>query len=295
MSEAGAVAPAGGAPEGGVPPADGTQGGQPPVIDLEGIDHPEELRPYLEQYIREKVDPTVGEKLREAAETRKQFEPLSGIEGLSDIDPEALGQLVAFHEIASDPEQFTEWFTDVARESAKANPEQFEEWWANLGREMDWLDDDGEGDAGDGELEDDPRISALEQQLAEMRQAQQQEAGQREQSQRVQERQQVIDGQLNESLAKLGEMDDEAKAAARQDILKLAIAYADDPDNSIPKAFEDYLRITGKGASDLIDSKLEQPDGGLPRGRAADSRPEVTPDNVKEIARGRFNGRVGAT
>jgi hypothetical protein len=251
----------------------------------------------MEQYIREKIDPTVGQKLTEAAELRKQFEPLAGVEGLSDIEPEALGELVEFHKIASDPQAFTDWFTQVAQRSAQEDPEAFEEWWAQIGRENDWLDDGDEEESGNGDDADLLReqITALEERLAGFEQNQTQAQAQQEQQARIAERSDLIEQQLSEVIPKLGELDDEAKEQVRNDLIRMAMPYAEEhPDDSIPMAFQDYLRIKGIGESELVDSKLNQPDGALPRGRAADTREPITMENAKDIAKAQFRNRVGA-
>jgi hypothetical protein len=297
MSEAGPTGAAPGAAEGGTgqaaaPSADGQPFEGQGLYDL--ADVPEELHQYLIPELK-KIEGNVGRKLQEAADLRKQVEPLQGVEGLSDIPAEDLGALVDFYGIAQDPERFNEWFTQTAMQSAQEDPEAFEEWWADIGTELGLLEDgEGEGEGEGGEEPD--AVAELRDQLAEL-QSQvgefKQSETQREHDQRVQAREQSIQEQL--ANLDFGDLEGDELEEAQKDVIKLALAYDDrEPDEQIQLAFQDYQRLIGRGESGLIDSKLNQPGGALNGGQATRETPEVTAENVKDFARERFRNGVGA-
>jgi hypothetical protein len=98
---------AGGAGDGG----DGASG--PIPWDLSSVS--EELRPHVEAALKG-VEGGVTKRFQEHADFRKQWEPYAGVEGLSEISPEDMARLVAFHQTASDEQQFEQWLRAVAQE-----------------------------------------------------------------------------------------------------------------------------------------------------------------------------------
>lgn len=201
---------------------------------------PEELRPFLEQELK-KVDGEVTKKFQEHADFRKQWEPLEQIEGLSDVPAEELAELVQFREIASDPEQF-------------------EQWWESVGDKFGFFE--GEGPEGGEELGGDggeempawaqgllDKVESLEGQLAPVNE-----------HLSAQERKDAVaaaEREIADEFAKLEqehELDDDAKQAIGQ----LALSYGGEPD-SIAKGFADWQKITGQAQGELADDKLGQP------------------------------------
>jgi hypothetical protein len=98
---------AGGAGDGG----DGASG--PIPWDLSSVS--EELRPHVEAALKG-VEGGVTKRFQEHADFRKQWEPYAGVEGLSEISPEDMARLVAFHQTASDEQQFEQWLRNSRRD-----------------------------------------------------------------------------------------------------------------------------------------------------------------------------------
>jgi hypothetical protein len=267
--------------------ANGTPQGE--LFDLDSV--PEELRPYVEDVLKQ-VQGNVTQRFQEHADFRKQWEPYSQIEGLSDVPAEDLQQLLEFHRLAQDPEQFGDWVGEWLQAYREHAPEQFNAL-------ADKLDQaglfDGEGDPDEGEEPeggDDLRSilnEALDQRLGPIEQfiesqQDQSEIGQIEQA-LVAEADEVK-AQHREQFGE--ELDDEAVEA----IGKLSHAY-DEAQGSIKSAYQDYLRLTGKAQGDLVDEKLGQPAAAVAGGQA-DTTPERASfiggngANPKELARARM-------
>lgn len=302
MSEAGGTAPAPGAAEGGEGQAEG-QGGAPfegqGLYDLAEV--PQELHQFLIPELK-KIEGNVGRKLQEAADFRKQYEPLQGVEGLSDMDPELLQNLVEFGtQTVSDPEQFKAWYQSAAEQMAEDDPEGFEELWSSIGDKLGFFQgDDDDPDDPDGDVPQGLTPEDVKAMIDEAVQPFQQKETERERNDRVSAR----ESQITEQLGKLdfgempGESDQEkqeALAEAHKDVMKLALAYSDeDPDKQIELGFADYQRLIGRGESGLVSSKLDQPGRALNGGRPGSERPEITAANVKDFAKARFANGVGA-
>lgn len=262
----GAVA---GAPENG---GEG-QGGLGDLYDLSAV--PEEVRPYVEEQVKQ-INSNVEGKFREHADFRKTWEPFGQVEGLTDVPPEELRELVAFREILGDEEAL-------------------EDWWNTLGEKAGFFEEDegGEGEELEGEGDEPPpwaqnlmeRIEGLEGGLKPVQEHLTQ--SQRESAQNAAAQQIVNDVAALEK--KHGELDDDAKEA----ILKLARAY-DGAEDSIPRAFEDYLKITGQAQGELADSKHDQPGPAVETGNPSTEADEFSglgDPNLKRAARERFAGQ----
>jgi hypothetical protein len=135
--------PAGG---GGEPSGEqGGQGGGGGGDDLYGpylADVPEELRPLVTEPLK-RQNSDFTRRFQEAAQFRQQFEPLSKIEGLTDMDPEGLQALLAFsQEQLSGPEKFNPWLRDLALNDPDAQILD-EDTWTQVGQARGWL---GEGE-----------------------------------------------------------------------------------------------------------------------------------------------------
>jgi hypothetical protein len=139
--------PAGG---GGEPSGEqGGQGGGGGGDDLYGpylADVPEELRPLVTEPLK-RQNSDFTRRFQEAAQFRQQFEPLSKIEGLTDMDPEGLQALLAFsQEQLSGPEKFNPWLRDLALNDPDAQILD-EDTWTQVGQARGWL---GEGEGYEG-------------------------------------------------------------------------------------------------------------------------------------------------
>jgi hypothetical protein len=283
------------AAENGGPAGDG-QGGFGDLYDLSAA--PEELRPYLEQELR-KVESNVNGKLREAADFRKQWEPFEGVEGLGDIDPDDLKELVQFHEIARDPEAFFQWWGAIAGQVDPNDPqavETLEQQWEQVGEAMGFFDGDGpaggDGDSGgfDGLEGDEP--PAWAQSLIEDMEALKQGSVQSQEQSRKQEAEQWIASERQRLDPEGQEIDDEAW----QVVCRLAAGYDPNDDKALEKAFGDFQRIKGNGQNELVDAAGQRP-GPANSGGQPDTSPEkfsgLDDPALKAAVRARFAGKVG--
>lgn len=204
---------------------------------------PDELRPLLEAELK-KVEGNVTRKFQEHAEYRKRFEPLE------QIPPDELTGLMEFRQLASDPEQFADW-------------------WTQVGESMGLLEPDGE-DAIEGEEEGtdglvqsitEQVMAALDQRLGPL----EQRYVSQEQETRMQQATQQVESELSELQQQHGDFDQDA-------VCQLALAH-EGPD-AIRKGFEDYQRIIGNTERGMVEQKLAGPAGGGEAGGRPDTHPE---------------------
>lgn len=272
----------GGAPAAGADAGAGEgegQGGGLGLYDLTTV--PEHLRPVVEPLLK-KVEGNVTQRFQEHADFRKQWEPFQEVEGLTELQPDALKELVEFHR-------------DVL-----SNADAFKDWWTQLGTEAGWMPDASAGDDGQGDEFGDevpPAVSQL-QEAVESLSAQVQSLvdghQQTEQTQRTEAAKQAINTEL-EQLAgeELGEgqkFDDETRDA----ILTFALRYPQDAD-AIKKGYADLQKLSGKSQVELVKDKLEQPSGGTTPAGPPDTSPgQVTSfAEAKRLARERRTAAVG--
>jgi hypothetical protein len=111
---------AGGEGAAGNDQADSSLGG---LYDLGSV--PEELRGYVED-VAKQIQGNVTRRFQEHADFRKTWEPFSQVEGLTDLPPDELQELVQFRDIASDPAQFDDWLVGIAEAMAEADPDRFQ-------------------------------------------------------------------------------------------------------------------------------------------------------------------------
>lgn len=261
-----------GAPAGGDGGGEGGQGGEGlGLYDLSAA--PEELRPHLEAELK-KIEGNATKRFQEHADYRKRWEPYEGIEGFADLPPEDVQRLVAFHKLASDPEQFEQWLRQVAPEFG-----------------VKLADVEPELEPGGG----DPN-AALQQMLDAFEQKLEQRFAPIESfvsTQDMTAREQAVSAEIDTAIdAVRGET--EWDEDTRNAVLQLAHAYETMPvEESIQKAFEDYQRIRGNGQSELVDGRLSQPAPGLRNGRP-DTAPEefdgIGDPKLKQAALTRMRG-----
>jgi hypothetical protein len=273
---------------GGAPAAAGDasaegQGGGPGLYDLAEV--PEHLRPAVEPHLK-KIEANVTQRFQEAADFRKQWEPFQGIEGLTQLQPDALSELVAFHnEVLSDEEAFKQW-------------------WTELGQEAGWMQDVSAGDGGDngddelGGGDAAPEVVELRGQVEELKGlVNQLVEGQQTQEQQTRQdaAKQAIESELVDLAGKeLGEgqkFDDDTRNA----ILTFALRYPQDPE-AVSKGYADLQKLRGQSQSELVTDKLGQPDPAV-RGGTADTEPPTVTSfaEAKRLARERSKAAVGAT
>lgn len=226
---------------------------------------PEELRPLLEAELK-KVTANVGRRLEDHANYRKRYEALDGIDGLTDVPPDELKELLEFRQVAGDQEQF-------------------EAWWSAVGEELGFLDGDAGAPESDDLGGDDPAGQVGElRQLVESLQERLDNYETQGQTEKAREQaKQDIDRELAALTEQHGEFDQGL-------VLRLARDYASEPD-AIQRGYEDYLRVTGQAQSELVEDKLDQPTPANRGGRPDTTTPQITTfDQAKEAALQRLGG-----
>jgi hypothetical protein len=202
--------------------------------------------------VREIVDPllkqfegNVTRKFQEAADFRKQWEPFQEL-GIQDVDPDELRELLAFRELASDPDQFKSWYEAVGKEmgltpeamqpaAPAADPAGLEQTLAKL------LDE---------------RLGPIENAYK----AQEEQA-------RLAQAESFVQSKLDELSAEHGEFDSDA-------VCQLALAY--EGADAIERGFADYQRLVGQVEKTVFEQKLNQPDAPAQGGRPATQVAPIT-------------------
>jgi hypothetical protein len=245
------------------------------LYDLSSV--PEELRGYVEN-VAKQIQGNVTRSFQDHADFRKTWEPFSQVDGLTEVPPEELTELVQFREIASDPAKFDDWLVQVASAMAEADPGRFEAVFGRLGQETGLLDPDDDGESGeDGGAFDqeamremftellDERLGPIEQHVNTSSQEARVQAAQAHIASEIEAVQQLHKDQFGED----EELDEDAIAHIK------ALAFAHDgAEDAIRKAYAQHLKVTGQAQGELIDEKLGQPRPGVNGGRA-DTAPET--------------------
>lgn len=197
---------------------------------------PENVRETVEPILKQ-WDQQVNPKLQEAAEYRKQWEPYETL-NLNNVPVEELQELLAFREIAQ-------------------NPDQFRDWYQQIGKQFDLL---GEQEAV--AEADDPKLSALEAQFQELAQWKQEQ----EMERAVQEAERFVQSEI-ESIRKEHKQltDDDEKL-----ICQLALAY--DGQDAIKQGFKDFQALLSRAEKGLFEKKEQDPAAAV-SGGLADTAP----------------------
>jgi hypothetical protein len=240
-------------------------------------DVPEELHPLFDDVLKRK-DGDFTKRFQKAAEFQKQWEPYSQIEGLNGMSPDEVADLVGFYQTMNDPQAFIGWYEQAGKrlqDEFGYQPSLDEDAWVKAGQENGWFDPDDDGQGGGEPQGLDPASieqmvkQALEQELAPVKQF----MGSQQQEQAV--------GQIRTELEDryktlLGEHQLDDSDDVRDDILTLANAFAADESEQDPigRAFEKYLRMTGKAKGDMVDEKLGHQNGNTLGTGSADTSPE---------------------
>jgi hypothetical protein len=226
--------------------------------------------------VAKQIQGNVTRRFQEHADFRKTWEPFSQVEGLTDLPPEELQELVQFREIASDPAQFDDWIVGIAEAMAEADPDRFQAVFGRLGESTGLFGDDGEDEEGDGDGGID--MESMREMFTEMLDERlgpiEQHVNHSSQESRVNAAREQIANELEQIADEhKKQFDEELDEDARTHIKRLALSF-DGAENALQEAYREHLRITGQAQGELIDEKLGQPRPGVNGGRA-DTAPEA--------------------
>jgi hypothetical protein len=257
----------------GAQPAEG-QGDNPNAQYL--TDVPEELHPLFDDVLKRK-DGDFTKRFQKAAEFQKTWEPYSKVEGLNGMSPKEVSDLVSFYQTMNDPQAFIQWYEQAGKQLQEEfgyQPSLDEDSWLKAGQENGWFDPDDDNTPQERESLDPASIQQMVQQALE------QELAPVKQFMGSQQQEQVV-GQIRSELEDryktlLGEHQLDDSDDVRDDILTLANAFAADESEQDPigRAFEKYLRMTGKAKGDMVDEKLNRQNGNTLGTGSADTAPE---------------------
>lgn len=243
-----------------------SQGGasQNGLYDLTAV--PEHLREAVSPILKD-IEGNVTKKLMEAADFRKTWEPYGEL-GITDIDPQELQELLAFRELAQDPDQFREWYDQVGSELGYANQDEGQ-------------DDLGLGDDDFGMVSKTDVEQMVQERLQEALAPFQQQIQEQQFEQAVQSELETIEKELDALQEEHGDFD-------REKVLRLASAYGDEQD-AIQRGYQDYMDIVSGAQKNLVSDKLAQPSVPEPGGAPATGSQPVTDFNkARQMAKERI-------
>lgn len=198
---------------------------------------PEGLRDSVQPLLAE-WDKGVQKKFTEAAEYRKQWEPYEEL-GINQLPPEDLSELLAFRELAQDPEAFRQWYDQIGEVLNEGQEESAE------------LDDEGEPEGN-------PEFEAMRAEFEELKAWRDQQ----EQDRVVNQMAEKIRSDLDEIRAEHPNVPEEHEEA----ICALALQF--DGEDAVRKGFEVYQQLMSSAENNLFKSKTEAPgpamSGGTP-------------------------------
>src|SRR5688500_6626546 len=174
---------------------------------------------HLREYARELApiwDQSVQRKFQESADYRKQWEPYEQL-GINDIEPDELGELLAFREIVQDEDSFRQWYQDIGQ---------------LIGAEE--VDDDDE----DSDVP--PEMRQFMNEFHQWREEQAAREEQQAQMQAFQETAMEVRQQLDEIKSKNPNLTEEDE----EFICTLALKY--DGEDAIQKGFADFQKLMSK-------------------------------------------------
>lgn len=212
----------------------------------------------------------------------EQIKPLEEA-GLLDADPE---QLAGYNQL--------DQVIRAAVQGDEQAVEAMESWWEELGESLGFFED-GEGEAGEAELDEDfdpydPQSiqklvqSSIQQQVEPIAQF----LEQKELTEQQQREMQAANEQIEAQIAELKENDPSLTDEVIDEIVDLAVLFADESDNPIQAGYEKYQSLVKKGEAGLFQSKANQPS--VPGGSGQPANAAVTPTmaNVKELVKERL-------
>lgn len=211
---------------------------------------PEDIRGDVEPVFKE-WDSNVTKRFQEAADYRKQWEPLEDL-NLGAVPRDELESLLQLRELAAnDPEQFDAWVRETAQERGL------------LGNEDPYSNDEFDPFA--------PEEDKLEPVMSELQQMKERfEAMENEK--RVAEAMQMVESQMQEQAEKHPDVPQELA----EQFLSM---YADvDPDNAVQLAYEAAEKWTVQIQQQMMEQKLGQPEAA-----EQGSTPDASPEAVKSF------------
>jgi hypothetical protein len=217
---------------------DAGQGGESSgLYDLSSI--PEQLRPAVEPVFKQ-WEANVTKKFQDHAEYRKSWEPYEQL-GVNNLDPSELQDLIAFNDLAGNPEQFDQWLYNAAMERGMIGEQQQQE------APQEDLYGDSYGEVQQQQQFDPDMIQQMiADQVGPLYEQAQQQAQQQAVQQATEEIQSTLDGLHKEH----GDFPDEV-------VCQLALAY-DTPDG-LQRAFSDYQSLIAQTERGVVEQKLAQP------------------------------------
>lgn len=242
----------------------GTEGSAPYADYLDRI--PEELRGDVEPVFRD-WDKNVTQRFQEAAQYRDQWQPYEQYRDHLG-SPEDLAGLLQFRDaLQNDPQAIRDWYEQTYAPQFGLTQQQQEQ---AAGQDpVDFF-------AGDKEQIDQllsERLTPLQSQVEQLAQHYQQQQAQ----QVLDEAHQFIDGQLSDLEQK---HPDAFKIDGAKDIIAdIANRYSqDDPENAIPRAFDDFQKWIGAVQTATLQQKASDPEPALSGGGV-----DVTPDQPRNF------------
>ena len=229
--------------------------------------YPEELHPRLQEDLK-KLDGNFTRRFQDAAEFRKQWEPLAGVEGLSEMPAETVQGLVQWSNMLDGVQRAV----DALDEGGQVSPEDeqafdhFAEWWEQVGQTLGLMD--GDGDPDGGEPESDDLVAELRERIDQLENGWKQREAQSEQEQRVQKFHQDFQARLSE-LAEQHQLlngDETQDKETLEAIARFARDYVESDDDPIARGVDDFLKLTGRAKSELVSDRLGQPAGSIAGG-----------------------------
>ena len=242
------------------------------LYDLSSI--PEQFRPSVEPVFKQ-WESNVTKKFQEHADYRKSWEPYEQL-GVNNVAPDQLETLLAFNQLAEDPEQFDEWLHTTALERGLFEQQQQQQAQEPMGE-----DPYGDPYAQPQQAQQfDPEM--LQQMISEQVGPLYEQAQAQQQQQAVQSAAEEIQSQLDGLHEKHGDFPDEF-------ICQLAMAY-DTPDG-IERAFSDYQNVIAQTERGVVENKLSEPSVPESGGQPSVAPPET---NSWEDARAAAIARLRA-
>lgn len=229
---------------------------------------PEEHRETVTGYLKD-AEKNVNERLAEASELKKTWEPYKQVEALTQYQPEALNELLAWHQqVTSSDEAFQDWLAQAAGEAGftKAETEQLE-------------DAESEGVLSQAKIEE-----LVAERAAQQVQPLEQRFDQWEQQQQIN----ATETEIRDELTALEKehsisLSDEQKAM----VLDLGINHEGDG-NWVRSGFERFQQITSEGQRAFVAEKSGQPATALSAGAAEMLKPATSFDEAGKQLRERL-------
>jgi hypothetical protein len=194
------------------------------------------------------------------------------------MSPDEVADLVGFYQTMNDPQAFIQWYEQAGQrlqEEFGYQPSLDEDAWVKAGQENGWFDPDD--DTGNGEPQGlDPQTIAADGASRRSSRSSPPSSSSWAPSSRSRPsaRSAPSSRTATRRLLKEHQLDDSEDV--RDDILTLANAFAADESEQDPigRAFEKYLRMTGKARGDMVDEKLGHQNGNTLGTGSADTSPE---------------------